>query len=59
MIGNSIIKKNILFVDDYERSRTVIGAMLKNYDVDSAANGPEAIEFMRKKHYDLVIQIWR
>lgn len=55
MIGNSIIKKNILIVDDYEGSRIVIGAMLKNYDVDSAPNGPEAIEFMRKKHYDLVI----
>jgi DNA-binding NtrC family response regulator len=29
--------------------------MLKDYDVDSAWNGREALEFMKNKRYDLVI----
>jgi DNA-binding NtrC family response regulator len=50
-------KKNILIVDDYEGCRMVITAMLKDYDydVDSARNGQEALEFMKNKRYHLVI----
>lgn len=50
-------KKNILVVDDYEGCRMVIAATLKDYDydVDMALNGLEALEFMKNKHYDLVI----
>lgn len=53
--ANILNKKNILVVDDYEDCRTVIAAMLRDYDVDSAQNGLEALELIRNKHYDLVI----
>ena len=47
----------LLIVDDESRIRTLIRkyAAFEGYEVEEAANGMQAVEMCRKKHYDLVI----
>jgi DNA-binding NtrC family response regulator len=49
--------KNILVVDDEENARIGMCKLLcqEGYTVDSVANGYEALEFLQKKHVNLVI----
>ena len=47
----------ILIVDDEANIRELIKkyAKFENYEVDEATNGLEAIEMVRKNHYDIII----
>jgi CheY-like chemotaxis protein len=49
--------KSILLVDDEEDLRTIMGAKLESsgFEVATATNGKEALEYMRKDKPDLVI----
>jgi DNA-binding NtrC family response regulator len=49
--------KKILVVDDEENARIGLSKLLsqEGYDVDSVANGYEALEFLRRKKVNLVI----
>lgn len=48
--------RNVLVVDDTEIIRDLLVDVLRNdgYTVDKAANGIEAVEMVRKQHFDLV-----
>jgi DNA-binding NtrC family response regulator len=50
-------KSTILVVDDEEALRTVLSSELVNegYDVNTAADGDDAVRELGKKHYDLVL----
>jgi len=49
-------RRNILIVGNFEECRTVLVDMLKDsYDVDAARNGREALEFMKRQRYGLII----
>ena len=50
-------KKRILLVDDEKAVRILVAAALEydNYKVDIAENGAEAIQYLDKHLYDLVI----
>jgi len=47
----------LLIVDDESRIRTLIAkyAAFEGYQTEEAANGMQAVEMCRKKHYDLII----
>lgn len=49
--------KKILIVDDEENARIGLSKLLsqEGYEVDSVANGHEALEFLRRKKVNLVI----
>ena len=49
--------KTILVVDDEENARTALSKILINdgYDVSSARNGLEALNFLRSKNVELII----
>jgi len=49
--------KRILVVDDEENARVVLSKILAHdgYDVSSAANGVEALNFLRSKDVELII----
>jgi DNA-binding response OmpR family regulator len=49
--------KNILVVDDDDAIRQMVETLLaeEGYDVDSAANGEEAMRVVRQKPFDLVV----
>ena len=51
----------VLVVDDNEVSREILAEMLRYFqlDVDTAANGPGAIEALHASTYDLVLMDWR
>lgn len=51
------LRKRILFVDDEELLRDTIGDMLimLGYDVELAPNAKEALEFIRKEYFPLII----
>lgn len=53
----SIQGKRILLVDDNETSRKFVGLLLKNYGclIEQAVNGKEALEFLEKGVFDLVL----
>ena len=50
-------KSRILVVDDEEALRTVLSSELKGegYDVDTAADGDEAISVVQNKKFDLLL----
>lgn len=50
-------KKNILLVDDSEDNRRLIILYLKKlpYNIDTATNGNECIEKIKKKRYDIIL----
>ncbi|MCR5092421.1 MAG: response regulator [Lachnospiraceae bacterium] len=47
----------VLVVDDNEMNRKVAASLLKLFEIgaDLARSGPEAVEAMRRNHYDLVL----
>ena len=47
----------ILLVEDHTASRTTLAILLETsgYDVDTAANGREAVELLAKHGYDVVV----
>jgi CheY-like chemotaxis protein len=49
--------KRILIVDDDEMNKALASYILENYDVevDSAANGKEALEKITEENYDLIL----
>lgn len=49
--------KRILVVDDEEDARLALAKILVNegYDVASAGNGIEALDFLRKRDFELII----
>lgn len=51
------MRKNILFVDDEEGSVTPYFPMLRDLDVDVdlAHNGDEAVDYLQKKVYGLIV----
>lgn len=56
----SLINPNdslILIVDDNPQNLQVLGKQLKekNYKIEFAVNGPAALEFLEKKHFDLIL----
>lgn len=59
-MGTSINKTDpfkILFVDNSRTTRAVMSSILQGqgYAVDTAGTGPEAIDKLKKEHYDLAI----
>lgn len=50
-------RPRILVVDDFETNRQVVCIHLSrlSVDVDSASNGPEALDLLFRRHYDLVL----
>ncbi len=48
-------KREVLVVDDEEIIRDFLSEVLEDYSVTVASDGDEAIEKLKKKHYDLVI----
>ena len=49
-------KKKVIFVDDDPASRSVMSFfMRKEYDVEVAATGEEAMIMMQQNHYDLIL----
>ena len=54
---NVLIFKKVLFVEDYEATRDVIALHLRNcgYDIVTAVNGQEAIDFCRQSKFDLIL----
>lgn len=52
---------SVLIVDDYKTMLRVIRSLLAQIgvkDVEEAKDGGEAAEFLRAKHFDLVISDW-
>lgn len=49
--------KQVLVVDDDRYNLEVLSAMLelRDYEVDTAVNGSEALDCFEKKHYDLIL----
>lgn len=50
--------KSVLIVDDVQSMRLVVSYTLKTLEItniDQAANGQQALERLKSKHYDLVI----
>jgi CheY-like chemotaxis protein len=54
-------KVNILVVDDDENTRAYLAKILsaKHWHVDTAADGPEALEFVQNQSYDAVVLDYR
>jgi len=52
-----MLRKKVLYAEDEYTNRLLLKMYLERYgiDVDMAADGIEAIEMCKKKHYDLVI----
>jgi len=55
--NDSSISSKILLVDDDELTRRMMGLVMSNkgYDLDTAANGIEAIEAVQSQSYDIVL----
>ncbi|MDD5299597.1 MAG: tetratricopeptide repeat protein [Gallionella sp.] len=52
------VGKNFLIIDDFQGMRTMMREMLKTFgvkNIDTAANGNEAIAFLEKGKYDVVL----
>lgn len=49
--------KTVLVVDDDRYNLEILSAMLelRDYEVDTASNGSEALDCFEKKHYDLIL----
>ena len=49
--------KQVLVVDDDRYNLEILSAMLelRDYEVDTASNGSEALDCFEKKHYDLIL----
>jgi len=54
---NSIIKKKVLIVEDYEDSRSFLKFLVESYgyQVIEAADGIEALDIFKKHHPDIVL----
>jgi CheY-like chemotaxis protein len=52
-----VMAHRILLVEDHTASRTTLAILLETsgYDVDTAANGREAIELLARSGYDVVV----
>jgi len=52
-----VMAHRILLVEDHTASRTTLAILLETsgYDVDTAANGREALELLAKHGYDVVV----
>lgn len=52
-----MVTPRLLIVDDDDQLRTVLGGELaeQGFDITTACDGQEAIEFMQKSMYDLVV----
>ena len=49
-------KRRVLLVDDNEATRTLITAILqRDYQIESALDGMEAVEKLRARHYDAIL----
>ena len=52
-----ITKRKLLIIDDEQNMRHMLSTLLKKtgYEIDSAADGYEGLQFVRNNHYDFIL----